>query len=141
MRFLDRWRRPSAVTGGPSGGARSPRSTATLPREQAMEPIAAAARRVLVVEDDESLSSLVVHNLAPRSLGPHDFDPWSAEQRRAFEDAVREATALVTLRSVSLAEHFDSLYPRARAVNGWSTCCSANTMWLTGVRTKLYAIE
>lgn len=58
-----------------------------------------------------------VLNLAPRSLGPHDYDPWSPEHRTRFEDAVRAATALVTLRSVSLAEHFDSLYARARAAN------------------------
>lgn len=58
-----------------------------------------------------------VVNLAPRELGPHDFDlddPAHAARSKAL---VRRADAVVTLRSLALAEHFDQLYPWCRREN------------------------
>ncbi len=61
--------------------------------------------------------TISVSNLAPRELGPHDYDPTSAESYDAFSKAVRTADAIVTLRSLRLAHHFDRLYPLARSLN------------------------
>lgn len=54
-----------------------------------------------------------VRNLASREVGPHDYRPAG----QAFEKAARDATAIVTLRSVALAPEFDRLYAQARRHN------------------------
>jgi ABC-type Zn uptake system ZnuABC Zn-binding protein ZnuA len=65
----------------------------------------------------EGSPALEVVNLAPRALGPHDFDPADPAHAARCRDLVRRADAVATLRGLPLAPAFDRLYPWCRAEN------------------------
>jgi ABC-type Zn uptake system ZnuABC Zn-binding protein ZnuA len=65
----------------------------------------------------EGSPCLKVVNLAPRSLGPHEFNLEDPAQGGKCREAVRGALAVVTLRSLPVAPAFDRIYPWCRKEN------------------------
>jgi ABC-type Zn uptake system ZnuABC Zn-binding protein ZnuA len=99
----------SASCSGPqaTSGAKSPGVILTT-----FQPLYSFTSKVV-----EGSPCLKVVNLAPRNLGPHEFnleDPVHGDKCR---EAARGAVAVVTLRSLPVAPAFDRIYPWCRREN------------------------